>query len=149
MEQKNWRMVELMSSLLRTFKQTRSTSEVVTPAREPPIAVPTVELSTMEGGRSRHSPRSMEAAKTTVVVTMVTSKLSRTLKKAVRLTLRLEVGCGSPVGSRGHLMNLALGWMCLIRYLAKALLMQLKSAPRRPPATPIMMKKARSTAVHR
>lgn len=91
----------------------------------------------------------MEAAKITTVVTMVTSKLSRTLKKAVRLNLRLDPGCGSCVGSKGHLMNLALGWMCLMRYLAKALLIQLKSAPRSPPTTPIMMKKARSTAVHR
>lgn len=48
-----------------------------------------------------------------------------------------------------HLMNLAFGWMCLMRYLARPLFMQLKSAPSRPPTTPIRMKKARSTAVHR
>lgn len=103
----------------------------------------------MDGGRSRHSPRSTEAAKITTVVTMVTSKLSRTLKKAVSWDFRAEGRCGGVGGALAHLMNLALGWMCLIRYLAKALFIQLKSAPRRPPTTPIRMKKARSTAVHR
>lgn len=49
----------------------------------------------------------------------------------------------------GHLKNLALGWTCFMRYLARHLFTQLKSAPSRPPATPIRTKKARSTAVHR
>lgn len=48
----------------------------------------------VEGGRSWHSPRSMEAAKITTVVTMVTSKLSRTLKKAVSWDFRTERTCG-------------------------------------------------------
>lgn len=58
-------------------------------------------------------------------------------------------GVGRGGGAGGHLMNLALGWMCLMRYLARALFMQLKSAPRRPPSTPSRMKKARSRALHR
>lgn len=52
-------------------------------------------------------------------------------------------------GWSSHLMYLALGWMCLMRYLARPLFMQLKSAPSRPPTTPIRTKKAKSTAVHK
>lgn len=101
----------------------------------------------VEGGSSRHSPRSTEAAKITTVVTMETSRLSRTLKKGGEPGLGRSQGVGGAGGS--HLMNLALGWMCLMRYLARALFMQLKSAPRSPPRTPSRMKKARSRALHR
>lgn len=40
----------------------------------------TVVLWVEEGDRSRHSPNSIEAANITTVVTMATSRLSRTLK---------------------------------------------------------------------
>lgn len=60
----------------------------------------------VEGGRSWHSPRSMEAAKITTVVTMATSKLSRTLKKAVSRNFRTEQTggwCGRGRGSPDEL----------------------------------------------
>lgn len=64
--------------------------------------------------------------------------------------INLESGRREMVSVRlGHLTNLALGWMCLMRYLARHLLMQLKRAPSRPPTTPMRTKKAKSTAVHK
>lgn len=83
-------MVELTSSLLRTFTHTFQNVPPKQAWRQARHVhgVPTVELGIMEGGSSRHSPRSTEAANTTSVVTMVTSKLSRTLEKAARLNER-------------------------------------------------------------
>lgn len=73
------------------MKQTSGTTQRSAPG--PGTGVPTVELGSMEGGRSRHSPRSIEAANITTVVTMVTSKLSRTLTKATRLKVRMDLRC--------------------------------------------------------
>lgn len=148
----------------------------------------TVVLWVVGEDRSRHSPNSMEAANITTVVTMATSRLSRTLEKGrdqinfcnymlkIKLVSHFQIFAFKSKyiisesyyiwltdvmicwrwnvpwvnrWSSNHLINLALGWMCLMRYLARLLFMQLKSAPSRPPTTPIRTKKARSTAVHR
>lgn len=52
-------------------------------------------------------------------------------------------------GMLTYLISFGFGWTFLMRYLASLLFRQLNMAPINPPTTPIRIKKARSTTVHR
>lgn len=58
-------------------------------------------------------------------------------------------GGAGPRGAHGYLTSFGFGCTFRIRYFASLLFRQLNVAPKRPPMTPITMKKPKSIAVQR